>query len=93
MTPYPSRPGIHHIAKNEVGLLLLRQIDAEAAVFGGQWTKLLQPKDGRQIAKHLQFIFNYQNPFHNFLCIPLSIDRIRLRVPLTGFDPYNYGFA
>jgi len=81
----------HHIAKNEVGLLLLRQIDADAAVFGGQWAKLLQPKDGRQIAKHLQFIFNYQNPFHNFFCIPLSIDRIRVRVPLTDFDLFTMG--
>jgi hypothetical protein len=51
--------------------MLLRQIDAGAAVFGGQWAKPLQPKDGRQIAKHLHFIFNYQNPFHNYFCIPL----------------------
>ena len=65
--------------------------DADAAVFGGQWAKLLQLKDGRQIAKHLQFIFNYQNPFHNFFCIPLSIDRIRVRMPLTDFDRFTMG--
>src|SRR4029077_1347370 len=31
----------HHVAKNEVGLFLLRQLDSDSAVLGGQWAKLL----------------------------------------------------
>src|ERR1700732_1479863 len=65
----------HHVAKNEVGLLLLRQLDSDSAVLGGQCAKLLQPEDGHQVAAHLWFVFNYQNLFHNCVCIPVLTDR------------------
>ena len=54
----------HHVAKNQVGLFLLRQLDSDLAVLGGQWVKLLKPEDGRQVATHLRFVFNHQNLFH-----------------------------
>jgi hypothetical protein len=52
-----------HVAKNEVGLFSLRQLHSDSAVLGGEWVKLLQPEDGRQVAAHLWFVFNHQNLF------------------------------